>query len=90
MLLTLELAKVTLFMTAVELGFDVREGGLTHAPAKRIPHQRPLVDNGLALEVATSCVGHGLFCPSFLVGCPVLRLGSLASLGDNRFGLVAE
>ncbi len=90
MFLTFELAEVALFVAAVELGFDVGKGGLTHAPAKRIPHQGPLVYDGLPLEVAAPCVGDGLLRPGFLVGRPVLGLGSLASLGDYRFGLVAE
>ena len=89
-LLAFELAKVSLFVAAVELSFDVGKGGLAHAPAKRIPHQGPLVYDGLALEVAGSCVGDGFLRPDRLFGCPVLRPGSLASLGHYRFRLVAE
>ena len=88
--LTLELAKVAVFVAAVELGFDVSEGGLAHAPAKRIPHQGPLVDRGLPLEVAATCIGDGLPRPGLLIGRSILRPGPLASLGYNRFRLVAE
>ena len=84
------LPEMPLLVAGDELRLDVPEGGLTHASAKRIPHQKPFIRDSFAFEVAAPCIGDGFLRPGHLIRSSILGLGSLAGFSNHRFVLVAE